>query len=341
MIWTATHTTLATLYTLLGEVADRVITRSEVNRWFDAAWLSFAVYATGFGYAFTRYSQYVNGSYPDTMIPLYIADKAFGWTALWMMSSAPFAGNLLTIIDSFTSTSAYGIDKFNSVVCAVIMVLPVFLFAIPWIVWAIVRMVFTDWEKKTSIRSTLVDMVSLKTETGVACFFFLMSHALMGITVLVPYKTKFFNPDNKGRLYGNYELSLTSGILAFTLVTMLTIRSLIKEGSWMKQKPLYNYVSPLAILLGTLHLIFQGYQGWAKSVFAADHNGQPSPSFTASMFSIGVLVAHAFLVVLGTKKRVRQGVHMMKHSAVEDAFAKYSKVRGQVVNGPEMHLADA
>lgn len=173
--------------TLMAEVADRLMTRAEVERWYDAAWLSFAVYATAFGYAFTRYSQYVNGSYQDTMIPLYISDKAFGWTALWMMSAAPFAGNLLAIMDTFSGEAATnGLDTINAIVCAIIMIVPVFLFILPWITWALARTLFTRWEKSISIKAMLVDLVSLKTETGVVSFFFLMAHAFMGGLVAIP-----------------------------------------------------------------------------------------------------------------------------------------------------------
>ena len=302
------------------------MTRAEVERWYDAAWLSFVVYATGFGYVFTRYSQHVNGSYPDTMIPLYIADKAFGWTALWMMSVAPFAGNLLAIMNTFSGeASTNGLDTINAVVCALIMAVPVFSFIFPWITWALARSIFTRWEKSISIKSMLVDLVSLKTETGVISFFFLMAHAFMGGLVAIPYKTKWFDADNKGRYYGNYEISLACGVIAFVLVTMLTIRSLIKEGSWMKLKPIYTYVSPLAILLATFHLIFMGYKGWHKLFNPASHGGQPSPNFASSMFSLGVVGAHIFLMVLGTKKRARKGVRVEKHSAIEAAFAKYKK----------------
>jgi hypothetical protein len=313
--------------TLSGEVAARLMTRAEVERWYDAAWLSFAVYATGFGYVFTRYSQHVNGSYPDTMIPLYIADKAFGWTALWMMSAAPFAGNLLAIMNTFSGEAATnGLDTINAAVCAVIMAVPVFSFIFPWVTWALARNIFTRWEKSISFKSMLVDLVSLKTETGVISFFFLMTHAFMGSLVAIPqYKSKWFDADNKGRFYGNYELSLACGVIAFVLVTLLTIRSLIKEGSWMKLKPVYNYVSPLAIFLATFHLIFMGYKGWNSLFNPASYGGQPSPTFASSMFSLGVVGAHIFLMVLGTKKRARKGVRVEKHSAIEAAFAKYNK----------------
>lgn len=108
----------------------------------------------------------------------------------------------------------------------------------------------------------------------------------------------------------------------------------------MKLKPIYNYVSPLAILLATFHLIFMGYKGWNKLFNPASHAGQPSPTFASSMFSLGVVGAHIFLMVLGTKKRARKGVRVEKHSAIEAAFAKYKKSAAGV-NSTTQHVGDS
>ena len=68
---------------------------------------------------------------------------------------------------------------------------------------------------------------------------------------------------------------MASGVIAFTLVTLVTIRSLIGKGSWMKLKPLYAYVSPLAVSLATLHVVMMGYNYMVKlrkRFLAADLN---------------------------------------------------------------------
>ena len=146
----------------------------------------------------------------------------------------------------------------------------------------------------------------------------------MGCLVAVPqYKSKWFDADNKMRYYGNNELSLASGVIAFTLVVILTIRSLIGKGSWMKVKPLYTYVSPLAIFLGTFHIIMMGYKGWDSLFDYSSKRGQPSPTFITSMFGLGVVAAHIFLSLLGTKKRARKATRVMKHSAINTAFDRY------------------
>ena len=48
-------------------------------------------------YAILRYNINVNGSEPHSNIVMYLLDKAFAWTGLWMMVVSPFAGNLLAL----------------------------------------------------------------------------------------------------------------------------------------------------------------------------------------------------------------------------------------------------
>jgi hypothetical protein len=313
--------------TVFAEVVDRLITRSELDRWYDASLLAAVVWLTGFVYAVTRYTEWFNGSYPWTMIPLYLSDKGFGWAALWMMSCAPFAGNLLSISTVFSSADANGFDKAIAALGAAIMAVPVFLFILPWLAWIVLRSALTSFNKGgSSIQTMLVDMVSLRTETGIISFFFLFTHAFMA-NLILSYKGKWINADT-GKYYGYMEISLACGVLAMTCVTILTIRSFIKEGSWMKLQPLYTYVSPLAIFLATMHLVAMGYTGW-DSLFDPDsHRGQPSPNFTASMFSLFVLGTHLILSVVGTKKRSRNMGPVLKHSATQTAFDKLSTLRG-------------
>lgn len=176
---------------LLSEVADRLLTRADVDRWYDASFLGLAVLLFGFGYAFTRYSEWVNGDYPYTMMPLYVLDKAIAWTALWMISVSPFAGNLLTVLHVFSNLGqANGVDRFAGVLSLAIMTVPALLFALPWIVWVIIRTSFSSWNKHSKglslIKSMLIDMVSLKTESGIVGFGFLLTHTLMGTLIAVP-----------------------------------------------------------------------------------------------------------------------------------------------------------
>lgn len=321
--------------TLLAEVLCRLMTRADVDRWYDAAYLGLAVFLVAFGYTFTRYSEWVNGAYGYTMVPLYILDKGISWTSLWMITAAPFAGNLLALSNVFSSWDrSKSIDKVTSLLCAMIMIVPVLLFTLPWLTWAALRNLFSSWgslnhgKDISIVRSMLLDMVSLKTETGVVGFAFLVTHAFMGCLAAIPqYKSKWFDADNKMRFYGNNELSMASGVIAFTLVVVLTIRSLIGKGSWMKLKPLYVYVSPLAIFLATFHVVMMGYKGWGALFDYSTKKGQPSITFISSMFSLGVIAAHVFLVLIGTKKRARKATRVMKHSAVNTAFEKYDEVR--------------
>ena len=160
---------------LVSEVADRLMIRADVDRWYDATFLGAAVFLFAFAYAFTRYSVWVNGGYDYTMIPLYIMDKAIAWTALWMISVAPFAGNLLMLINAFSNWEVMScVDKLVSLLGTSIMMVPLLLFALPWLTWAVLRILFSSWNTKsanlTRIHAMLIDMVSLKTETGVVGF---------------------------------------------------------------------------------------------------------------------------------------------------------------------------
>ena len=119
---------------LLDEVYDRLITRSEVDRWYDAFLLSIAIFIYAFGYAYTRYSEHVNGGYPNTMMPLYVADKGIFCGSLWMLVVYPFAGDILTtgaaIKKNWSATTI--LDKILVSLFAVVTLIPVVLFFVPW-----------------------------------------------------------------------------------------------------------------------------------------------------------------------------------------------------------------
>ena len=93
IVWRLPHQS-----SLLDEVYDRLLIRAQVDRWYDAFLLSLAIFGFSFTYAYTRYSEYVNGDYPNTMVPMYtIMNKGTSWASLWMMVVCPFAGNILTM----------------------------------------------------------------------------------------------------------------------------------------------------------------------------------------------------------------------------------------------------
>jgi len=330
---------------LLDEVYDRLITRSEVDRWYDASLLSLAIFLFTFGYAFTRYSEYVNGNYPNTMVPMYLMNKAVAWTSLWMIIVCPFAGNILTmgavIKDKWAATTI--MDKFLVLVFAVLTVVPVFLFFIPWGLWCVLRHLFFMGHQYNSksiykrqddnygnsiIRASLIDMVSLKHEAGVIGFLWTLAHSMLGSIVAdAAYKTKWFQEN--GRLYGNNEISLVLGVVGFTLITAVTVRSLFGSDSWMKLKPMYTIISPLGILMATLHVVFMGYKGWNKLFDYSTKKGQPSITFMSTMLPLVVLLVNFGLDTFGTKKRAgRQKI--WKHSATNAAHLKFEEMKNGI-----------
>ena len=333
---------------LINEVFDRLMTRSEVDRWYDSVYVGLAIFLYAFGYAFTRYSELVNGAYSYQMIPLYIVDKAVSWTALWMIVVSPFAGNLLAMLGTLSNwKNAAGIDKIMFLLGIVINILPVILFVLPWIVWYIIRNIHfganhgyssgsilylsQDDEKKNQgltkpLKAMLVDLVALKHETGVVGFFFVITHGLMGLLVADPaYKSKWFN--EKGRFYGNNELSLACSTIAFTLITAVAIRSLFGSASWMKLKPMFNYAAPVGAFLATFHVILMGYSGWNKLFNYSSKRGQPSLTWVSSMFALGVLVCHVLFVLFGTKRRSRKSMRVWRHSMTNAAYIKFHDVK--------------
>jgi len=77
--WWAAVTGRSDLY---AEVYDRIIECSEVDRWYDSCLMAVAMTMFTFTHAICRYSEHINGSYPNSMIPLYILDQSVVWTVL-------------------------------------------------------------------------------------------------------------------------------------------------------------------------------------------------------------------------------------------------------------------
>jgi len=326
---------------LLDEAYDRLICRAEVDRWYDATLLSFAIFVFAFTYAYTRYSEFVNGKYPNTMVPMYIADKGISWVSLWMMVVCPFAGNILTmgaaIQDNWSATTA--MDRILIALFSVMTLVPLTLFFIPWSLWCAFRHLFfmghryntksiyerqDDTPGTSIIKASLIDMVSMKHETGVVGFFWAFTHCMLGFMITdSAYKTKWFQEN--GRAYGNIEISMTLGVVGFTLITVTTIRSLFGTDYWMKLKPIYAFVSPLGIIMSALHVVLMGYKGWYKLFDTQYHNGHPSITFMSSMYPLVVLVVNLCLNMYGTKKRCG-GQKIWKHSATNAAHARFNKL---------------
>jgi len=326
---------------LLDEVYDRLITRSEVDRWYDAFLLSIAIFIYAFGYAYTRYSEHVNGGYPNTMMPLYVADKGVSWVALWMLVVCPFAGNILTmgaaIKKNWSATTI--LDRLLIALFAVVTLIPLVLFFVPWGLWCALRSMFfkghqfyshSIYERQDNkagnsiLKASLIDIVSLKHEAGVVGYFWAFAHSIIGCIIADDsYKGKWF--DAKGRLYGNNEISLALGVVGFTLITAVMIRSLAGSDSWMKLKPMYRVAAPLGSIMATLHVVMMGYKGWNKLFDYNTKKGQPSITFFSTCFPMGVLLVNIGLTMFGTKKRAG-GRKIWKHSATNAAHSKYERV---------------
>ena len=56
-------------------------------------------------YAIIRYNINLNGKEPHSNIVMYLLDKGFAWTGLWMMAVSPFAGNLLALASIYQKWS--------------------------------------------------------------------------------------------------------------------------------------------------------------------------------------------------------------------------------------------
>jgi hypothetical protein len=338
--------TLPQQSSLLDEVYDRLMTRSEVDRWYDASLLSLAIFIFSFTYAYTRYSEYVNGAYPDTMVPMYILDKGISWASLWMMVVCPFAGNILTmgaaIQENWSATTV--MDKILVILFAVLTIIPVWLFFVPWALWCVLRHLFFMGHQYNSksiyarqddkpgysvLKASLIDMVSLKHEAGVIGFFWAFTHCMMGFIIADgAYKVKWFQEN--GRLFGNIEISLTLGVVGFTLITAVTIRSFFGSDYWMKLKPMYSIVAPLGIIMSALHVVLMGYKGWYKLFDVKYTKGHPSITFMSSIFPLVVLLVNLCLNIFGTQKRAG-GQKIWKHSATNAAHFKYKKTADQCV----------
>ena len=136
----------------------------------------------------------------------------------------------------------------------------------------------------------------MKTETGVVGFAFLLAHVFMSALVTVPQcKSKWFDANNKMRLYGNNKVSMVSRVIAFTF--LIVLQNLIFDwGGIIDETKEFSCVS-------FSHCIFY-------CCFSRDHDGVQGieQTFLLSHCKEGlrVVAAHIFLIISGTKKRSRK-----------------------------------
>jgi len=350
---------------LFAEAYDRIMERSEIDRWYDGCILGLAVTLFTCGYAVCRYSEHMNGSYPNSMIPMYILDKGVAWTALWMMVVSPFAGNLLALRAIWLRWEKTGtMDRLVWLFSLLVMAFPIFEFTLCWGMWYILRNLFfrfclgrnpafmylaqaptTDTKAvpkacqgekhflypdatqgtKNSMMAMMVDMVSLKGESGCVGFVYALAHSFIGFIVADAAYKKWFDKET-GRLFWNIEVCLMTGCISTALLFCVALRSLFGKASWIRMKPLYAYMSPIGIWLAVVHVVMFGYKGWYKLFKYEYHNGQPSITFMSSFFPAGVLLVNFLLGALGTKRRLGNQ-HLWKHSATN--FAKLQWVKLQ------------
>ena len=313
---------------LFSEAHLRIMERAEMDRWWDGNVMGLAVFCFTAFYAITRYSVDANGSEPNGNIPMYLLDKAFAWTGLWMMAVSPFAGNVLALGALYNRFSSLPfLDKFVTLFSTILMIIPTIFFSISWVLWAIFR---NYWFSPTSrggknplyqtqfnlvgtrdgiegsqdrLHSMLVDMVTLKGETGNVGFMYALIHSFLGFIVCdVAYKGYWFEPN--GRLGWRFELSMTTGAISTTFLFCVALRSLFGHASWIKLKPIYAYMSPLGMWFAVVHVMAFGAKGWNTLFNKNYHNGQMSITFVSSMFPACIFLTHHFMGLFGTKKRV-------------------------------------
>jgi len=332
---------------LFGEAHHRIMERAEIDRWYDGNVMGFAVFCFTAFYAITRYSEDVNGSEPNEQIVMYLLDKAFAWTGLWMMAVSPFAGNMLALGALYNRYFTLPLaDKFVTILSSVLMIIPTIFFSLSWILWIVMRNIFFRFRGSSSrlyqsqydkdgfpntagtqakLHSMLVDMVTMKGETGNVGFMYALIHSWLGFIVAdVAYKGYWFVPN--GRLGWRFELSMTTGVLSTTFLLCVALRSMFGNASWIRLKPLYAYMSPIGMWFAVVHVMAFGAKGWDTLFNKNYHNGQMSITFVSSMFPACILLTHHFMGVFGTKKRVSDKVlwkHSLIHMATQD-FEKYA-----------------
>ena len=336
---------------LFDEARQRIMERSEMDRWYDGLLVGFAVFAFTSVYAIVRYNVNFNGSEPTEQIPMYLLDKSYGWTGLWMMVVSPFAGNLLAIgalCGRFRELPL--MDKSVTILSIVFMSIPTIFYIFCYVAWIVLRNIFFSsrgsvsplyqgqFSKKNAqqfIKATLIDMVTLKGETGCVGFAYALIHSFLGLICAdVAYKGYWFNETN-GRMHWNMELSMMTGCVSTVLLWAVAMRSLFGAASWIRLKPMYAYASPIGMWFAVVHVMAFGAKGWTKLFKKEYHNGQLSITFVSSMYPAGVLLTHHLMQTFGTKRHISDN-HLWRHSITNLATKEFNQLRRNVNNKTEM-----
>ena len=349
---------------LFEEARERIMERSEIDRWYDGVIMGLATFAFAAMYTIVRYHVNVNGSEPTAQIPMYLLDKAFAWTGLWMMVVSPFAGNILAISSLMGRFGSLGfMDKMVTLFSIVIMIIPTVLFSPCYVLWIVMRNMYFmlrggvtplylgqhSAKDKGSfyLKSSLVDMVTLKSESGCVGFAYALIHSFIGLVVCdVSYKSYWFDKVT-GRLVWNMELCMTTGCISTVILWAVTMRSLFGAASWIRLKPLYSYASPIGMWFAVVHVMAYGAKGWYKLFNTDYHNGQMSITFVSSMFPACVLMVHHLFGVFGTNKNISD-ITLWRHSltniATQDFITLCQKAKnkaGQRGMSSELYAAKA
>jgi len=336
---------------LYDEARQRIMERSEIDRWYDGMLVGFAVFLFTSVYAIVRYNVNFNGSEPTEQIPMYLLDKSYGWTGLWMMVVSPFAGNLLAIGSLCGRFGQLPImDKMVTILSIIFMSIPTIFYFFAYVAWIVLRNIFfsarggvsglyqVQFSKEKSqafVKSTLIDMVTLKGETGCVGFAYALIHSFLGIICAdVAYKGYWFNEIN-GRMHWNMELSMMTGCVSTVLLCAVAMRSLMGKASWIRLKPLYAYASPIGMWFAVVHVMAFGAKGWTKLFKKEYHNGQLSITFVSSMFPTGVLLTHHLMQTFGTKRHISD-LHLWRHSMTSIATKDFNNLRRNVNNKADM-----
>ena len=125
---------------------------------------------------------------------------------------------------------------------------------------------------------------------GMTGFLLVLIHALMSFLLFRPtVYHQFFEADNTLNLVGG--LSMLAGVLAFVILWgyNLSFQTFLREDHSFISFITSRRFLLFALVLGGLHLLFMGYQGWLKP--AGWHGGLPPISLVAfTVFSIGYVV---------------------------------------------------
>lgn len=325
---------------LLGEVHHRMMERASIDRWYDGSLVGIACFIFTATYAITRYSQNFNGGEPDRSILMYLLDKAFAWTGLWMMVISPYAGNVLALRGLYGRFGSLSLMyKVITVMSTLLMFIPICTFTFTWFTWVVLRAIFFRnrsfkqlYQDQTRgvvagatkfFKACLVDLVLLKGETGCIGFIYALVHSFVGIIVAdVAYKGYWFGED--GRMLWRFEASMTTGVVSTCLLMCVALRSVLGHASWIKLKPLYSYLSPMGMWFATFHVIIFGYKGWVKLGDYGYHNGQPGITFVSSSFPTCVLLTHHFMQIFGAKRQLSNS-DLWQHSFINLAIQDFNK----------------